>query len=75
MLEEANGLILKERVRDTKLEEWAKSLFDESIIAALPLTNAKKKFNKLNFQQASEFYKNLHAQFVNLYSTILSGSI
>ncbi len=49
-----------------KMEKWSQSLFDEAIIAALPLTNAKKKFNKMNFVQATEFFTKLHDQFVKL---------
>ena len=65
-MQEAIKEITEERKMSEKMEKWAQSLFDEAIIAALPLTNAKKKFNKMNFVQATEFFTKLRDQFVNL---------
>ena len=48
-IEEALAIIGKERVIGESLKKWAKSLFDESLIHALPLTNAKKKFTLMEF--------------------------
>jgi len=51
-----------------KLATWAQSLFDDAIIAALPLTNAKKKFTRLDFAKATDFFKKVNSQFSKLQS-------
>lgn len=56
-LQDAIEFIAKEELKDAKLKKWAESLFDDSIINALPLTNAKKKYKKRIFTEAVDFYR------------------
>jgi hypothetical protein len=48
-LQQAVEIIDNQQSKIEKLKLWAASLFDDSIINALPLTNAKKKYTKRNF--------------------------
>jgi hypothetical protein len=41
------------------LKTWAAKLFDPSIVDALPLTSAKKKFSKITFTEAVAFFTKL----------------
>jgi hypothetical protein len=49
------------------------SLFDESIIHALPLTNAKKKFTRLSFEESVALFTKITGQLDYLNTAILSG--
>ena len=59
VMEEAIKVIEANKGGNEKLSKWAASLFDDSIIAALPLTNAKKKFTKLSFAKSIDFSRQL----------------
>jgi hypothetical protein len=59
VMDEAIKVIETNKGGNENLSKWAASLFDDSIIAGLPLTNAKKKFTKLSFAKSIEFYRQL----------------
>lgn len=48
-LKESVEVIAQLEGKNEKLKNWAASLFDDRIIDALPLTNAKKKYTKRSF--------------------------
>lgn len=48
-LKESVEVIAQLEGKNEKLKKWAASLFDDRIIDALPLTNAKKKYTKRSF--------------------------
>lgn len=46
--------------------EWARSLFDDRVTSALPLTSAKKKYARLTFPESIKFFREMHAQLAAL---------
>ena len=55
--EESLETISKSARPSQSLCDWASTLFDESIVNALPLTSAKKKFTKLTLEQSLAFFR------------------
>ncbi|TNV82654.1 hypothetical protein FGO68_gene7836 [Halteria grandinella] len=58
----------------TDLHKWAASLFGEEIIAALPMTNAKKKFTKLSFPESISLFTKIVSQLEYLDQSIVSST-
>lgn len=41
--------------------EWARSLFDDRVTSALPLTSARKKYTRLSYTESIKFFREMHA--------------
>lgn len=44
---------------DEKTKEWSQSLFDESILAAVPFIYNKKKLIKISYEEAIQYFKTI----------------